>query len=289
VKLAIADIRVGQRLRTLRDNVVADLMGSIQAIGLQNPITVMVKSTQWRGGGPITLAYELIAGHHRLVAMERLGHREIDCWVIGAHHRLVGSWAPTSSLFSATAGRPSKSTERLGRREIDSRIIGPEEAVDRLYEIDENLIRAELSQLERGEHMLARKTLYEAAGLHQPLRYRLRHRPLIGYDGATLCSAPFVDATAERMGVAATRVRRDVRRAEKIDRKIRERIRGRLEIADNGKELDALAGMTAANQKRALDLVEAGKVTTVRQAGRLLSARNADAAAPPNGRANACE
>ena len=71
-------------------------------------------------------------------------------------------------------------------------------------------------------------------------------------------SPTFSAEIATRLGVADRTVQLDVKRIEKIDSKIRGRIRERREIADNGQELDALAGMDKHDQKRALDLVAAG-------------------------------
>jgi ParB family transcriptional regulator, chromosome partitioning protein len=255
MKLAIADIRIGNRMRTLRENIVSELMDSIAATGLQYPITVMGRNAPRPGGGAEIMVFELIAGHHRLIAMQRLGYSEIEV-----------------------------------------KIVDQFDYATRLFEIEENLCRAELSHLERSEHLMARKKIYEelypqtragaaqAAGMHRALG----HQPLpqTGPDGAVHnvarnFRATFAADTAERIGVSADRVRRDVVRANKIDRKIRERIRDRLEIADNGKELDALAGLAPAEQKAAIDLVETGKAKTVRQARDLLAARNATRAATP--------
>src|ERR1700680_318296 len=110
--VAITDIRVGKRLRSLRENAVADLMSSISEVGLQTPISVK--------SGINEVAFDLIAGLHRLEACKRLGWEEIDA-----------------------------SISQLSDTECE------------LWEIDENLRRSELTELERGEHLLRRKEVYE--------------------------------------------------------------------------------------------------------------------------------
>src|SRR5262249_31535186 len=81
---------------------------SIEALGLQNPISVC------RDGD----GYLLVAGKHRLEAVKTLGHRVIAATVITHGNRL-------------------------------------------LWEIDENLARAELTPEEKREHLKRRKELWE--------------------------------------------------------------------------------------------------------------------------------
>src|SRR5437899_12729864 len=110
--VAIADIRVGKRLRSLREDAVADLMSSISILGLQTPISVKSGITKLENGGS-GVAFNLIAGLHRLEACKRLGWEKIDA-----------------------------SISQLSDTESD------------LWEIDENLRRTQLNELERSAHLL---------------------------------------------------------------------------------------------------------------------------------------
>ena len=98
--LSVNAIIVGNRLRPLNAERVAELQRSIAAIGLQIPITI-----RYADGNP-----RLIAGAHRLQAVKNLGWSEIAV------------------------------------REFDR-----SEREARMWEISENLHRAELTALERSE------------------------------------------------------------------------------------------------------------------------------------------
>jgi len=102
--IRVADIQVGERLRPLDQDALERLIASIRTIGLQNPITV-------RPGDGWGL-YRLVAGYHRLRAVEALGEPVIAATVV----------------------------------EWDDRTA-------RMWEIAENLHRADLSALERSEHI----------------------------------------------------------------------------------------------------------------------------------------
>ena len=75
VRLDIAHIKVGDRMRKLDQDCVNALAGSISKLGLQNPLTVFAMP---KGGG---CTYELVAGQHRLEAVKTLRWNQIDCVV----------------------------------------------------------------------------------------------------------------------------------------------------------------------------------------------------------------
>src|SRR3954447_5718638 len=102
--IRVADVQVSERLRPLNQDALEGLIASIRTIGLQNPITV-------RPGDGWGL-YRLVAGYHRLKAVEALGEPVIAATVV--------EW---------------------------------EDRTARMWEIAENLHRADLSALERSEHI----------------------------------------------------------------------------------------------------------------------------------------
>jgi ParB family transcriptional regulator, chromosome partitioning protein len=225
----INDIRVGKRLRGLREATVAELVESIGRLGLQVPISVAT-GVERRRADADGVSFELVAGQHRLEACKRLG------------------WA-----------------------EIEARIVELNDDQRDLWEIDENLCRAELSELERGEHLAKRKEVYE--------RLNPETRPSSGAElaqkrwadaGDNLASASFAADTAERIGASKRDVQRSIRRVVKIDEKVRDRIRDNPEIADSGVELDALASLDPQQQQKAISLVESGKAAGIRDAKRLI-------------------
>ena len=81
-----------------------------------------------------------------------------------------------------------------------------------------------------------------------------------------LAPASFVSDAAIKTGTSKTAIKRSVRRAKKIDAKVRARIRDNPEIANSGVEFDALASLDAQQQKQAVKMVEDGKAKTVREA-----------------------
>jgi len=223
--LSINEIQIGKRLRGLREAAVTELMESINRLGLRTPITVSSRPAKREGGGMDTVAFDLVAGQHRLEACKRLGWEEIEASIV--------------------------------QMSDDER---------ELWEIDENLCRAEFSELERGEHLARRKTLYEA--MH-PQTKRGANREPSGQFGQTVAPR-FSEDTAEKTGTADTTIRRAIRRVVKIDEKVRDRIRDNPEIADSGVELDALASLDTQQQREAVSLVENGKAAGIREAKRLI-------------------
>jgi ParB family chromosome partitioning protein len=132
----IASISVGRRLRVLQPSAVEALAESLRALGLIQPITVVANPTPVRVARPrrhTTPAVDRPATTYRLVA---------------GLHRL-------------------RAAESLGWTQIACVVVGLTEAQAELVEVDENLHRANLSVLERGEHLVHRFELLEALGLRQ--------------------------------------------------------------------------------------------------------------------------
>jgi ParB family chromosome partitioning protein len=226
----INEIQIGKRLRGLREAAVTELMESINRLGLRTPITVSSRPAKREGGGMDAVAFDLVAGEHRLEACKRLGWKEIEA-----------------------------SNVQMSANERE------------LWEIDENLCRAELSELERGEHLAKRKALYEElypqsrSGAAQAVGMNKAIGNVTADSAAT-----FAADTADKMGIAERTIRHAIRRAEKIDEKVRDRIRDNPEIADSGVELDALASLDTQQQRKAVSLVESGKAAGIRDAKRLI-------------------
>lgn len=226
----IEDIRVGKRLRGLRQAAVTELVESISRTGLRTPISV-AKGIEKRPGNSDGVAFDLVAGNHRLEACRRLGWQEIEADIVQ---------------------------------------MSPDECL--LWEIDENLCRADLTELERGEHLAQRKAVYERLhpGAKQHIAGALAANAAMGNASANLAAASFAEDVADKIGASDRTVHRAIRRATKIDEKVRDRIRDNPEIANNGSELDALASLDRELQKKAVSMVEAGTAESVRQAKRLI-------------------
>jgi ParB-like chromosome segregation protein Spo0J len=109
VTVRVDQVVVGERHRALDEDKVKALVESIDALGLMHPISVVQEGD----------FYRLVAGRHRLEAINRLG------WI---------------TISAVRAPRSDKE----------------------LVEIDENLIRAELSPDEWRDHLQRRKAIWEA-------------------------------------------------------------------------------------------------------------------------------
>jgi ParB-like nuclease domain len=157
--------------------------------------------------------YVLIAGHHRLEAVRKLKHDTIRAEILEG--------------LSADQAR--------------------------VAEIDENLIRADLTPSERAVHHAERKALY------LKLHPETKHGGAPGKAGGGKKAkdaklASFVKDTAKKTGKAKRTIARDVSRGEKIDPQALADLAGT--CLDNGTELDALAKLPAAEQR---GLAEAAK------------------------------
>lgn len=133
-----------------------------------------------------------------------------------------------------------------------------EDASDRvLDEIDENLIRSDLSQLERWEHWTLREAIYRERGLKKP-----HGRPRKGAEFARLRSNADV---ADEVGVSERLYEQGVKAYVKLSPVTRSLIRG-TPIEDNQEELYRLSRRSHEEQFTAAVLIKSGVASGVREA-----------------------
>jgi ParB family chromosome partitioning protein len=172
---------------------------------------------------PKGAGFFLVAGRHRLEAMRKLKHETIECRVLEG--------------LSADQAR--------------------------VAEIDENLIRADLTPSERAAHHAERKALYlklhpetqqggSREGAGRPKRDGKKAKSN-GQNGPLKKDAYTKDA-AKKTGKSSRTIKREVARGENIDPQVLSDLAGT--CLDNGTELDALARLSAAEQR---SLAEAAK------------------------------
>jgi hypothetical protein len=165
----------------------------------------------------------------------------------------------------------------LGWPTITARVLNVDRITRELAEIDENLCRAELTVLERAEHLLRRKELYEE--LHPETRQHVAGaaaaNAAMDRGDATdkLSVASFAVDTAGKAGFTDRAIRREISRAKRIDHAVRDRIRDNPAIADNGTELDALGSLKPEDQHSAIELIENQKCKSVKAAQALFRGR----------------
>src|SRR6266700_212143 len=228
--LSIDQIRIGKRRRQARPEWVAEIAESIGKIGLLMPISVTSSAVR-RANGTNDVAFDLVAGLHRLEACKSIGLTEIEVSVVQLN-----------------------------------------EAERELWEIDENLCRIELTELERGEHLMRRKESYEMRWpqTRQHVAGAAAANEAMGNATDNLAVASFAADVAEKVGLTERSIRRSIARAKKIEPKVRDRVRALPAVADSGTELDALAKLKPDQQKRAVALVESGQAHGIRAARKLM-------------------
>ena len=142
---------------------------------------------------------------------------------------------------------------RLGQESIRAIVTTASDRGCKLMEIDENLMRQELDQLERAQLLKARKELFEAKG-------------------GSICATPggkqsigFAKETAAKTGQSKSQINRSIRLAENIAEDVQEHLAG-TPIAKSGVQLDTLARMPPDKQRKIVDRIKSGAAPSVREA-----------------------
>ena len=167
----------------------------------------------------------------------------------------------SDSRFNLIAGRHRLAAAgRLGWQHIDAKVVDVDDIEREILQIDENLIRAELTELEFAEHLDRRKKLFDQRGGEK--FSTLGGEQKIGFD----------KATAAKTGRSKSAIQKARKRAEKITPTVRDKIRG-TPAADKGTELDALAAMSPTKQARAAKLYINKKAGSIREARAQINAK----------------
>ena len=156
--------------------------------------------------------------------------------------------------------------KRLGWTEIPAVVVDGDDLRAELAEISENLIRNELTLLERAEHLARMRAVYEqlhpnARGVGRPAK-----------NGATV--APFSEWAAAQTGLAQRTVQHYVQLSDSIAPEVRDAIR-RTPIANDGRELQQLASLEPSQQRAVAELIASRAAGSVREATRELARREA--------------
>lgn len=164
--------------------------------------------------------------------------------------------------------------KRLGWGEIEANVRDLDGLRGELAEIDENLIRNELTALERGEELARRKEIYEA--IHPETKsVRDRGGPGRGNKNERHDVASFSDDTASKVGQSPRTVQRAVKVAE-LPEDERDALRN-TPVADSQKDLLALARMKDEGQRKAIvQKIAGGEASSVTEAKNRLFAENVE-------------
>lgn len=137
----------------------------------------------------------------------------------------------------------------LGRDRIMAVMMDFSDVDAELAEIDENLVRFELTAAERAKLTAKRKKLYLAKYPETGHGKAPKAKTVVEGKESNLDS--FVDSTSKKSGRSKTRIREDARRGEKIDGEVLDDIAGT--DLDKGTNLDALAKLKPERQKEVVE------------------------------------
>ncbi|HYD00958.1 MAG TPA: MT-A70 family methyltransferase [Phycisphaerales bacterium] len=143
----------------------------------------------------------------------------------------------------------------IGLRDIPANVVELSDLQLELAEIDENLVRNELTVLERSEHLARRQEIYEA--LHPETKAGTKGALTKHHGKAATETISFADATAQAIGSSPRTVQHETQIAKRLAPDVKERLR-ETEIADNKTELLRLARLPADEQRQVVDKLEAG-------------------------------
>lgn len=142
-----------------------------------------------------------------------------------------------------------RAAEINGQAEIKAIVTDASDAELRLREIDENLIRHELTALDRARFLAERKRLYEA--LNPAAKHGGDRR---SDQAANMAVWSFSADIADKVGLSERTIRRAVALAEALSPVVVERVR-HTELASNQAALEALAKHPAERQEAAVALI----------------------------------
>jgi ParB family transcriptional regulator, chromosome partitioning protein len=146
------------------------------------------------------------------------------------------------------------------------RTMSDEEAL--MAEIDENLIRRELTVLDRALALTQRKNAYEAA--HPEAAHGKAKKPKKGEEDkvanlATFTTARFTKDAAKKTGISERTIRRSVQLLSELDPQAIETLR-LSPVADNQAQLFALASLEPEAQRKAATAIAGGEAKTIKSA-----------------------
>jgi ParB/RepB/Spo0J family partition protein len=236
------DIRVGERLRGLDTDKVDAIAASMASVGQLAPI--IVRRAQKSGDG--AKKYVLVAGAHRLKAATKLGWEQIQA------------------------------REFIAAGSIAWEQLTVEDAAD-LVEIDENLMRADLSPAERADHVGRRKEIYERA--HPETKHGAAPGKAGGGKKAKDVNfTPFAEATAKATGQSKSTVEKDAKRAKVLGADNMAKLKGT--SLDKGDEMDAVCKLSENERYALIDRATGGEQVSAKAE---LAAKKSGAKPEPRG------
>lgn len=165
----------------------------------------------------------------------------------------------------------------LGMTEIEAIKVGLSDLEAELAEIDENLVRNELTELEKSEHLARRKRVYEALHPEAKPYSTEKQRQRRSQKPSETVSPGFTTDTAAKTGVSRRSVQQGVQVAEKIVPEVRDAIR-ETPLADSKRDLLDLARLVPEVQKPVVEKIVSGEAKNVKEAVKKVELDNTEQA-----------
>lgn len=159
----------------------------------------------------------------------------------------VGPARPDGRHRLIAGGHRVAAARQAGLPTIDAVITDATDDEALLIEIDENLLRRELSQMDRSRFLHERQQVWEKLYPTTGHGKAKKGKDLEKTTSLSSFEETFTAATAKKLGVDQRTIQRAIARAEKITREVREMIATH-PIADSGAELDKLAALKPHDQ-----------------------------------------
>lgn len=174
---------------------------------------------------------------------ESMRDRGLDTPILVREADEAGSFLLVAGLHRLAAAK------QLGWPTIMARVMAATDAEARLAEIDENLMRRELSELDRATFLAERQAIWQAMHPHTAKRGRKKGQSGSISDGL---AERFSKAAARKLGVHPRSIDKAIARFKMLLPDVRARL-GAHPVADKAAQIDLLAGCRAPDQRRIAD------------------------------------
>jgi ParB-like chromosome segregation protein Spo0J len=165
--------------------------------------------------------------------------------------------------------------EKLGWETIECFYVDMDDLDRQLWEIDENLMRADLTEEERADHTARRAKVIKAQ-----IQLTAKPAPNSKRGPKNTGVVELVKEIAEQSGRSERSVYTDLRRGEKITDATKAAIAD-TPTANSGVELDALASLNPNEQTQAVERVESGASKNYREAHQFIKGVDVKEGADP--------
>ena len=212
----------------------------------------------------------VVAERHRKVNNEKVAVLAQSIGEIGLMHpptvRYVDEEIDGAALLVSGRHRLEALRSR-GETDVDCFVVDMNDLQAELAEIDENLMRENLSPAQEAQHIKRRKELYEA--MHPTTKHGGAPSAGIGKgkrkdaaDGA-FPQDSFAQATAKATGKSKRSIQKQATIAKRIDPDLLDKVEGT--SLDKPTELEALAKKTPEQQQQLVEDAAAGKVVSAKE------------------------